>query len=513
MPYGSSQIIQKIECKNHILRNYCGKLREIAQRRIENVSVQQRNLIRQRLLRLRFAVAKAIEYRARQDTPIHVRTEELRRDILNGPFHVFGDHEKCADRGYFCNGAKDGEINLVPELKACGLHGLIMSALHRVAHHAPSLVYNVNNNSAEMFNSFVAKFVGGKRVNFSKRDSYQTRCQAAVVAMNSKGQLHRMMHKTIVDRSPGVFTKRYVNKRSKNIDQACKRRLLYPDIPKAKKVRQTVAGPDADYGSEASAPDMDIQQFEREQANVVLSLHKTDEERGNIQMHTMGQGNSALWMQERSQRLTASSFGRICKMRSTTSCGNTVKCLLYSGPICTAAMKYGIEREPFALQQLQEEYGIVVEPCGLFIDKHQCYLGATPDGLIGCDGLVEVKCPAVAEHMTPLQAVAEKKVNFCNIHEGKMQLKCDHTYMYQIQGQLHITLRSYCYFVFWTPCGMLVQKITRDDLFWELKMEKKLQEFYFKCLLPELVDPRYKRGLEIRDPPHILLAQAKKRKC
>jgi len=54
----------------------------------------------------------------------------------------------------------------------CGLFKDILGARNIVAHHAESLIYNVNNNAVEGFNSVVAKYVGGKRVNFSSRGTY-----------------------------------------------------------------------------------------------------------------------------------------------------------------------------------------------------------------------------------------------------------------------------------------------------------------------------------------------------
>ncbi|KAI4470970.1 restriction endonuclease [Holotrichia oblita] len=46
-----------------------------------------------------------------------------------------------------------------------------------------------------------------------------------------------------------------------------------------------------------------------------------------------------------------------------------------------------------------------------------------------------------------------------------------------------------------------VNKIYRDDDFWNTKIVTQLREFYFKCLLPEIIDPRSTRGREIRNPP------------
>lgn len=42
-----------------------------------------------------FAVSKAIMFRKQLDIPHNEKVKQLKIDILNGPFHVFGYHEKC----------------------------------------------------------------------------------------------------------------------------------------------------------------------------------------------------------------------------------------------------------------------------------------------------------------------------------------------------------------------------------------------------------------------------------
>lgn len=54
-------------------------------------------------------------------------------------------------------------------MQVSGLWTDILGARNIVAHHASSLIYNVNNNAVEGFNSVIAKFIGGKRINFSMR--------------------------------------------------------------------------------------------------------------------------------------------------------------------------------------------------------------------------------------------------------------------------------------------------------------------------------------------------------
>lgn len=59
---------------------------------------------------------------------------------------------------------------------------------------------------------------------------------------------------------------------------------------------------------------------------------------------------------------------------------------------------------------------------------------------------------------------------------------------------------------------MKVNNVERDDDFWEANMKEKLERFYMTCLLPEIIDPRKRRSLPIREPEYILLAQQKKEK-
>jgi len=65
---------------------------------------------------------------------------------------------------------------------------------------------NVDNNVCEQFNSVINKYLAGKRINYSQRNSYNFRVEAAVISYNLNGQFLRLLHKNIVnDISPGNF--------------------------------------------------------------------------------------------------------------------------------------------------------------------------------------------------------------------------------------------------------------------------------------------------------------------
>lgn len=116
-----------------------------------------------------------------------------------------------------------------------------------------------------------------------------------------------------------------------------------------------------------------------------------------------------------------------------------------------AAMQWGIDKEPDALAAYSFRQDVDVVPVG-FVDHPLIDMaGASPDGLIGADGLVEVKCPIVATHIETLlgQSVPAR-------------------YETQIQWQLACTERMWCDFVSFDPrvpasMQLFIQRIHRDD--------------------------------------------------
>lgn len=115
--------------------------------------------------------------------------------------------------------------------------------------------------------------------------------------------------------------------------------------------------------------------------------------------------------------------------------------------------KYGIEHEDLAKEQLANILGINIEPSGLMVDSKLFYLAASPDGLVGDDGLVEIKCPSSAKNVSPEEAINMNIIKCCEMQNKKLHLKRNDNYYYQVQGALHISRRKYCYFCIWTPKG------------------------------------------------------------
>ncbi|GFV69614.1 yqaJ domain-containing protein [Trichonephila clavipes] len=104
-----------------------------------------------------------------------------------------------------------------------------------------------------------------------------------------------------------------------------------------------------------------------------------------------GQASSERWRYERSLRLSSSFFKEIAG--KSTPCTKLVMRIVYGRDLCNAAMKYGLANEEIARKQYEREYSTEIKICGLFVDKDKPFLCASPDGLVGDDGLIEIKCP------------------------------------------------------------------------------------------------------------------------
>ena len=124
-----------------------------------------------------------------------------------------------------------------------------------------------------------------------------------------------------------------------------------------------------------------------------------------------------------------------------------------------AAMQWGTEQEPLARVAYEFFTGRDVEQVG-FVDHPSIPMtGASPDGLVGEDGLVEIKCPNTATHIDTLL-------------DGKVPGK----YVIQMQWQMACTGRQWCDFVSFDPrmpeeMRLWIQRVDRDGPHIELLEE------------------------------------------
>ena len=98
MPYAPQQV-EKIECRNHLIRNFMSKLQDDiwnAKGKAKLGSSEIRTYCEKNAGRIVKAIYGAIRYRRSEDGLSEIKKiEHLKKDFLNIPSHVFGDHTRC----------------------------------------------------------------------------------------------------------------------------------------------------------------------------------------------------------------------------------------------------------------------------------------------------------------------------------------------------------------------------------------------------------------------------------
>ena len=123
-----------------------------------------------------------------------------------------------------------------------------------------------------------------------------------------------------------------------------------------------------------------------------------------------------------------------------------------------ADMQRGIDLEPEAKIEFQFYTGLDIKEVGC-VELNE-YILASPDGLIGDDGLIEIKCP-------------NDSIYFKLLLSNNIKPE----YIAQMQMQMYVTDRQYCYFVSYNPNfekSLYIKKINRDEEMIE-KLKKGLE--------------------------------------
>ena len=146
------------------------------------------------------------------------------------------------------------------------------------------------------------------------------------------------------------------------------------------------------------------------------------------------------WFEQRRGKVTAS---RIADIMARTKSGYSTSrqnylmqllCERLTGKVeesfKSSAMQRGNDLEPEARNWYQLETGEIVEQISFIDHPNIDDAGASPDGLVGNEGLIEIKCPNTATHIETLRSK-----------------KPSDRYYKQMQWQMACTGRKWCDFV------------------------------------------------------------------
>ncbi len=200
---------------------------------------------------------------------------------------------------------------------------------------------------------------------------------------------------------------------------------------------------------------------------------------------------SAEWFATRCGRVTASRVADIIAKTKTGPgasrknylaqlvCERLTNCVEPS--FTNAAMMWGVEQEPNARVAYSFLADVDVELVGFVPHPLIEMTGASPDGLVGDDGLVEIKAPQSATHIDTLlgRSVPEK-------------------YVTQMQWQMACTGRTWCDFASFDPrlpenLRLFVARVHRDDAL-IASLEAEVTKF-----LGEVADTVARLGAAVND--------------
>lgn len=169
----------------------------------------------------------------------------------------------------------------------------------------------------------------------------------------------------------------------------------------------------------------------------------------------------ASWLAQRVGRITGSRVAAILGLDKYKSADGVLRDMVreyhgaeseFAGNEATA---FGHEHEPEAITAYEDQVECLVISTGLHVHADHDWLAASPDGLVGHDGLIEVKCPFRATYTT-LAEVPH--------------------YAAQIQLQLACTMRDWCDFVIWRDGEIIVERVEADPL-WLFQHMPALEAF------------------------------------
>ena len=167
------------------------------------------------------------------------------------------------------------------------------------------------------------------------------------------------------------------------------------------------------------------------------------------------------WFAIRCGKVTAS---RVADVIATTKSGYSASRANYEAQlICeiltgkpaesftNAAMQWGTETEPLARAQYELKTGNMVNQIGFVVHPIIEQAGASPDGLIGEDGCIEIKCPNTSTHLDTL-----------------LSQKVPSKYITQMTWQMVCTGRKWCDFVSYDPrlpenLQLFIERIELDE--------------------------------------------------
>lgn len=167
------------------------------------------------------------------------------------------------------------------------------------------------------------------------------------------------------------------------------------------------------------------------------------------------------WYQKRSGNFTGSRFIDVLTKPKNSYCilidqivAERVTGKYYDSGLDSQSLRWGREYEQSAISSYQFDTGNTVIISGFATHKIITFAGASPDGLVGIDGGVEIKCPK------------DPKIHLRRFEDGMIESE----FMPQVQGCIWVFEREWWDWVSYDPrmpphLQLYRQRVWRDDAY------------------------------------------------
>lgn len=180
---------------------------------------------------------------------------------------------------------------------------------------------------------------------------------------------------------------------------------------------------------------------------------------------------STEWLEQRKGKITGSRVGAILGLSPFNKPKDVMRAMVrdYHGAesefVGNIATNYGTANEPAATFDFELETGLNVDETGFHVHQEHVWLGASPDGFIGDDALIEIKCPFSKRESADFVSYVEQP-----------------HYYAQMQIEMYCTGRKLCHFFQWSPLGTMTE-IVEFSQAWINENLPKLKAFYDEYLI------------------------------
>ena len=165
------------------------------------------------------------------------------------------------------------------------------------------------------------------------------------------------------------------------------------------------------------------------------------------------------WFKSRRGKITASNLGALLGLVSFCKRQTAYDRIMGtdSATSKSIACEWGIQNEDNGIMHYMSTTANSVSTTGLHVHPHINWLAGSPDGLVGSEGMIEVKCPYWPKRNT----------------SSRVHKTIPVYYYVQMNALLEIMDRQWCDYICWCPEGAVIYRVYRDN-----ETFQYLQQFY-----------------------------------